>query len=63
MRAGPNWMPDLPRLGAAVYLFLRAMGNDPDAPSAGVVHWSPPIGLIEATSDLLAGADVEAVLP
>ncbi|MFD2029075.1 UvrD-helicase domain-containing protein [Promicromonospora aerolata] len=55
----PGYDPDT-HLGGVLYLFVRGMAG-PDTPDAGgspagVFSWQPPAALLDALSDLLAGA-------
>jgi exodeoxyribonuclease V beta subunit len=63
-RLGESYDPAV-HLGPVGYLFVRGMVG-PDTPTtadgtpSGVFAWQPPAGLVEALSELLAGAEVAA---
>lgn len=52
----PGYDPSC-HLGGVRYLFVRGMIGPETPDDAGVFDWSPPVALIVALSDLLAGAD------
>ena len=49
----PDYDPEQ-HLGGVMYLYLRGMCG-PTTPGSGVFSWKPPVALVEAVSDLLAG--------
>ncbi|WP_054812889.1 UvrD-helicase domain-containing protein [Nocardia arizonensis] len=51
----PGYRPGR-HLGGCAYLFVRGMIGPDTPPDRGVLTWRPPHTLIEAVSDLLAGA-------
>ncbi|MCP2289793.1 UvrD-helicase domain-containing protein [Nocardia amikacinitolerans] len=52
----PGYDPSL-HLGGCRYLFVRGMVGPETPPGRGVFDWTPPVALITALSDLLAGED------